>query len=498
MNVDFAIITADDSEHKAVIDTFGFDKKDRVMIASRLYWKKSVKTDYGELILITTQLIDQATPSATSLTKDIIHHIQPKNLFLVGVAGAIDDDLDFGDIVIGKEIYYSERGKITKDGKLLEPKMFSTDPELIQIARSIKDESAPVFEMPGNKTTLKRANIHCGVIACGEKVIDYAEFRSGLKEQNRKILAVEMESYGTAVAIHEENQSSKPKFLVIKSIMDNADGSKNDRWKEIAAKNAALFAKSLIDEIISNPNKIKSKLYKHKKVLVLIATAVIIFLLICFLRTNDAAKKDVEAIVTQSPSNNLVEGNIENDSNLLLVAPTPDVSINPQTTPNSNLSEKSESTSNCDEYDDEILLLLDRANSLVEKYIEDRKNQNIDEIWLDNPCYIIKSNVDNLFYTTSSKRIIKILDASYKNVSCKVINEKKDESGSLTYKIETHEVWVYEAELECKGQEDPLIRERIDEYPTQEYTINFIDNNWSIGSWFLGPVTIKQDWSCPK
>lgn len=251
--IDFAIVTAVKDEHDAIINVFGFKDKDRVTKQNRIYWQKKLSTKKGTYNIVTTQSFDQANISAALLAADILNVWKPKIIISVGVAGAISSDVNYGDIVVGEEIYYYERGKITSEGKLPEPKILRSDPLLISTIRSLPKRAISSYKTPEGK--FRKPLIHFGIIASGEKVISSAESKEALLHQSRKIIAVEMEGYGIASALWET--SNRSKSITIKVIMDKADITKNDFWKLKAAKIAAKFVMNFIldEPIPSTPSK---------------------------------------------------------------------------------------------------------------------------------------------------------------------------------------------------------------------------------------------------
>ena len=79
--------------------------------------------------------------------------------------------------------------------------------------------------------------MHIGPIMSGERITT-AGRQTEILNHNRKILAVEMESYGVLSAI----RGAKMDTLVVRGIADFADDSKNDDWRRTAAINASAFA----------------------------------------------------------------------------------------------------------------------------------------------------------------------------------------------------------------------------------------------------------------
>jgi len=242
--IDFVIITAIEVERKAVCRAFKLLDKHRVRKDSRVYWRGRLQLNNGEFYEIAVaQAADMANVDSALLTSDSIHHWKPGGLLLVGIAGAASDQIDLGDIVVGTEVFYYERGKQTPSGKRQEPKQYPADATLINNAMAVRRwrASVPMARPDGNQN---RPAIHYGVIASGEMVIADEDTRDQLIEQHRKILAVEMEGYGLSAAAWQS--FDRIRHLVIRAICDRADSKKTAKWHEYAAAAAAGFARHFL------------------------------------------------------------------------------------------------------------------------------------------------------------------------------------------------------------------------------------------------------------
>jgi nucleoside phosphorylase len=184
-----------------------------------------------------------ANVDAALLTNDTMHHWDPGVLFMVGIAASANDEIALGDIVLGKEVYYYERGKVTGEGRRLEPIVYRADSTLWANVTAHTKWITPIpVERPDG--TILRPRIHEGAIACGEKVIADKVMKDQLIAEHRKILAIEMESYGFSAAVWRSSQ--RRRHLVIRGISDRGDRNKNDDWQQYAAAASASFLKHCI------------------------------------------------------------------------------------------------------------------------------------------------------------------------------------------------------------------------------------------------------------
>lgn len=260
--IDFAIITAIKGEREAVCQAFGLTPKNRSREGARVYWRGRVplkNSEYYEIVV--AQSPDMAQVDAAILTNDTIHHWDPAALLMVGVAGAAsdgtkEDDEALGDLVLGSDVQYYERGKMTADGKKHEPYMYKADATLWNNVTTMPPMRSriPVSRPDGKQT---KPVVHQGVIASGEKVIADAAVRDEIASGHRKTRAIEMEGYGFSAAVWQS--AGKRHHLVMKAICDRADRAKDQNWQPYAAAVAAQYAKHFLrDRPLEPRNQLSS------------------------------------------------------------------------------------------------------------------------------------------------------------------------------------------------------------------------------------------------
>ncbi len=243
--IDVAILTAIEVERTAVCEAFGLTEEHRVRKDSRVYWRGKLALNNGEAYeLVVAQAPDAANIDAAILTNDLLHHWKPGAALLVGIAATADPaKVKLGDVVLGREVYYYERVKVTPLGTRLEPKLILADATLWANVTAVPDwdGKVPVARPDGAEA---RSRVHVGVIASGEKVIADAETRDEIAAANRKIVAIEMEGYGFSRAVWQSFEHVR--HLDIRAICDDGSKDKNDGWHAYAAAVAAGFAKHFL------------------------------------------------------------------------------------------------------------------------------------------------------------------------------------------------------------------------------------------------------------
>lgn len=105
--------------------------------------------------------------------------------------------------------------------------------------------SHPYCNYKSGKRPAHVLTIHVGPMASCAAVLEDSAIVDTIKSHNRDIIAIEMEAYGITsaplIAIY-----TPPKVLIIKSICDFADLTKNDDWQKHAAYTSSHFSYNLL------------------------------------------------------------------------------------------------------------------------------------------------------------------------------------------------------------------------------------------------------------
>jgi nucleoside phosphorylase len=235
-----AIMTAIEVERRAVCGALAFDDQHRVRRGTRVYWRGCLPLCRGgSYEVVVAQSADMANVDAALLASDMIHHWNPAAALLVGIAASTKAEVRLGDVVIGSDVYYYERGKEDPEGTKPEPRMIPADATLWSNVAAVPDWDGRVPVLRPDEAD-GRAGVHRGVILSGERVIADANERDRLAALHRKALAIEMEGYGFSRAMWQSFE--RVRHLVIRGICDNGNAVKDDRWHNYAAASAAAFA----------------------------------------------------------------------------------------------------------------------------------------------------------------------------------------------------------------------------------------------------------------
>lgn len=203
--------------------------------------------EVGELVdsgrRIVLLLTGQGNQPAAVLTERAINEFSPVAVLVVGIAGALAEEIAVGDVVVGTKVYAVHGGKEDDTGHKARPEVWLASHDLEQVAHVVAraptsaDDPAP------------RPKVHFRPIASGE--VELNSRRSPLARQiewhYNDAAAIEMASAGVAAAAHRNRQLP---VLTVRGMSDKADGAKRPAddtdWQSTAAGSAAAFAAAIV------------------------------------------------------------------------------------------------------------------------------------------------------------------------------------------------------------------------------------------------------------
>lgn len=251
LKADVAILTA--LEHTELESVLALECNwDNVIIDGFHYHLGEIRLGSGEQLTIVAAASDRMGVSAASaLTTRVGLIFEPKFMIMTGICAGVRSKVELGDVVIADHTWDWGSGKISElDGEL----KFFPDPHQIPLHRThrniVKTYSVkcPFMEeiymkWRGNRGEHKPV-IHLAPMACGSQVVANSSIIDQILEGNRKMLALEMESYGFLNGCEELGISA----MVAKSICDFADSEKSDDAHKYASYTSASFALKYIQE----------------------------------------------------------------------------------------------------------------------------------------------------------------------------------------------------------------------------------------------------------
>lgn len=212
------IITAIDEELEAM--KAKFENIERKQIRDLIYYEGQKSNQ--EYILTKCGV---GKVNAARVTQMIIDNFDVKYIMNVGIAGSLNDNLEIGDIVIGKKlvqhdfditVFGHEKGYITDTGRF-----FESDETLIQKYNKPKNDYKIIVG------TIASGDIFCSQVEMKEKI-------------RKKFEADCVEMEGAAIA--QVCTLNKIPFIIIRSISDKPNGKNQidmEKFADMASKRCA-------------------------------------------------------------------------------------------------------------------------------------------------------------------------------------------------------------------------------------------------------------------
>jgi adenosylhomocysteine/aminodeoxyfutalosine nucleosidase len=204
----------------------------RVDYANNTYYKAKYK---GKDIVIAYSKIGCAFSTLTATI--LIEHFKCSKLLFSGVAGAINDSLDIGDLTYATKLCKHD----------LDITAFGHEPGFVPEGKVFIYPDNDLVEVAKDVANTKDIKLQGGVIATGDQFIDSNTKKEWIKTTFNAD-AIEMEGYSVALVC----DALKVPFFVLRAISDSANSDASfdfDEFLENSAKVSADFVLSMIEKI---------------------------------------------------------------------------------------------------------------------------------------------------------------------------------------------------------------------------------------------------------
>jgi nucleoside phosphorylase len=216
---------------------------------THLYRQAELVTNNGKrLKAVGTTSTSMGLTAAAIATTQMILQFRPRIVVMVGIAaGTRSGNKQFGDVLVADPSVDYNSGKVVQENGIREfqpdPYPIGLNPRLRSVLLKYKGNPRVFTKirdrwkgaMPGQPNKL-----HVGPVGAADQVIDDASRVLEIQKNWRKLIGVEMETYGVYRACYESPEP-KPRVVSFKSVCDFA-AAKVDSWQEYAAFVAAEFA----------------------------------------------------------------------------------------------------------------------------------------------------------------------------------------------------------------------------------------------------------------
>ncbi len=250
--VDTVIIATVDDEYRA-LNRLPIEWEDYIIDGDPLICSKGTLVDAkgNTKKLLKVKLPEMGMSAATHITTRIINLFDPQTIVMVGICGGNKTEVSLGDIIVAEKTWDYGSGKIKKSCS--SDSNFSILPNQININTYLKSEierNSKIVNKVYNswneeKGDTKISSVKIGALPSGSAVIADKDVINNIKEhQYRKLLGIDMETYGVYFACH--NQGKSVRYVSIKSVSDLADEHKDDTYHDYCSYASAMFTFELI------------------------------------------------------------------------------------------------------------------------------------------------------------------------------------------------------------------------------------------------------------
>lgn len=244
---DLAIVTALRAvELEAVLDTPGGWSELSIKGDDGIYYRGHLAANPSDVVTIACAAPQMGMSYATALTMKVIEMFRPRYVAMAGVAAGVVGG--FGDLLIAEQAWDYGSGKTRQRGDGVSE--FYPAPDAIQMDEALK---AQLKEFALHEDVLRRIRANwkgvdpgtplkawLGPVASGAAVLEDPAMIERIRGQHRKVIGVEMETYGVFVA-GRVCREPRPKIMSIKSVCDRGTPEKNDDHQRYAAYTSASF-----------------------------------------------------------------------------------------------------------------------------------------------------------------------------------------------------------------------------------------------------------------
>ena len=248
---DIAIITAVEIEYEAARSLFDGWEPIEIENDPGIYQYTKATINGEEIGIVLTMLPEMGMTAASCLTTKIIQSFSPSQVYMIGICGGIKGEVELKDIIVASKSWDYGSGKIKpknteKSYYELEPSPnpISLNASMESEIRAFKDDI--ISEITSEWRTLHPDKpispvLHLSPMPSGAAVIcDKKVFSEIIRPQNRKCVALDMETYGVYFAI-KNTSKNQIDFLSVKCVSDFADIEKNDDYHEVCCYISSKF-----------------------------------------------------------------------------------------------------------------------------------------------------------------------------------------------------------------------------------------------------------------
>lgn len=216
------------------------------------YFEGQIRGEGRSLRVVATSAVEMGNAAIAAAASKAVALYRPKVCVMVGICAGIEASI--GDLAVADFSLHYESGKYKEgeEGEAVfhpQPLYQPSSERLLEAVRRYKlDHASQILALPAFWPADKPANgpvVHVGPVASGAAVVENKAMVADLKFRDRKLIGLEMESYGFYHACRHSVQP-KPEFIMIKGVCDKAKPPKVNKYQRYSAFLSARFAYELL------------------------------------------------------------------------------------------------------------------------------------------------------------------------------------------------------------------------------------------------------------
>lgn len=189
--------------------------------------------------------------ASAATTTQLINTFNPSEIIFTGVAGAIKNHLEIGDIVIGKNLYQHDLDASPLFDRftvpILNKKYFSaqnSEKLMAAVVVFLKNYNSYIHQNKLEAFGIKKPKVVCGDIASGDQFVNSIETITNLNSLLPTALCVEMEGAAVAQVCFEYEIP----FSIIRIISDKANDNASVDFPKFAKLVASQYALGILKQ----------------------------------------------------------------------------------------------------------------------------------------------------------------------------------------------------------------------------------------------------------